>query len=174
MTPAGQNLTDSSNLDEFGRGEPIDPAAVPRQLKIELRYSQNGIPSFITSPLPERITRKGIPEDFLWIPAPPGQHRDWRRWWQAFEISARRERACWEKVQQAMATDLCHVEITSKPGRQWVQVPPDERFQPRKSTPTTAPDSGSGDTKPGSGGKPLYGQKTTRGKSGLRNEVQQD
>lgn len=187
-TVAGQDMSGLLKQNSSGRMQAADPTIMPAHLKLEFRYSHHGIPSFITSPLPQSMKYKGVPEDFLWISVPPGPQRNWGKWWDGFRSSARRERGAWEQVQIAMGSNSCFVEVTAKPGREWAKVPADGQFANVKFNFNMTADSGSGDNKPrsesgtgtgsgtgsGSGGKSSHAQKTNRGKSGLRNEVQQE
>lgn len=88
-------------------------------------FSKDGTPSFSCSAKPKTVT-DWIPEDFLWLDdidcyaSSPGSPESW---WSTLDAPAERNRSQWNKIQWAMAKFCCSVEVKSKPGVGWVEVP---------------------------------------------------
>jgi hypothetical protein len=128
-----------------------------RQLTLEWRYSQKGIPTFAVTPHPWFM--KKFPPDFLWIEDAPNYSID-ESWWDRLGEQAISDRDHWHYVQALMSGDICLVEAKSKKGGKWVKVAPQV---PKDNTGRTSiPNPGVGD----------HRSKTAYAASGLRNEVQ--
>ncbi|KAF4339564.1 hypothetical protein FBEOM_6514 [Fusarium beomiforme] len=150
-----------AQLGDFAR---LDLDAVTqeatRQLKLEWRFSQNGIPSFAVTPHPWFMSK--LPPDFLWVENAPSYSAD-KSWWDHLGEAAINDREHWHYVQALMSGNICLVEAKSKKGGKWAQVPP----LPLRTGNTARKPK----TNPGVG---VRRAKTTRAASALRNEVQQD
>ncbi|KAF4457764.1 hypothetical protein F53441_388 [Fusarium austroafricanum] len=127
-----------------------------RQLVLEWKFSQNGIPNFAVTPHP--LFMKEFPPDFLWIQRAPNYSHE-ESWWKEVGEIAINDRDRWNRVQELMARNLCLVVARSKEGGSWVQVGPEAPKEDHARN--MMPNSGPGNRR----------AKTTRGTSGLRNEV---
>ncbi|KAF9774912.1 hypothetical protein IL306_007035 [Fusarium sp. DS 682] len=150
-----------AQLGDFARlGLDTVTQEATRQLKLEWRYSQNGIPTFAVTPHPWFM--KKFPPDFLWIEDAPSYSAD-ESWWDRLGEAAINDRDHWHYVQALMSGNICLVEAKSKRGGKWVQVAPHP--VPKDNTVRNSK------TNSGVGNRRV---KTTRVASALRNEVQRD
>jgi hypothetical protein len=130
-----------------------------RQLRLGWRFTRNGIPTFVTTPQPQLMQEQGFPPDFFWVEAAP-RYSDDKQWWRTVRDQAINDRGRWRLVQDLMSSNVCLADICSKKGAKWVKVKPEA--QRSNFGKNLMPDSNSGARR----------AKTTRGTSGLRNEVQ--
>ncbi|KAF5632904.1 hypothetical protein F52700_6442 [Fusarium sp. NRRL 52700] len=148
----------SAQLGDFGRLnlESYTQEAT-RQLTLEWRYSEKGIPTFAVTPHPWFM--KKFPPDFLWIEDAPTYSAD-ESWWDRLGEKAISDRDHWHYVQALISGDICLVEAKSKKGGKWIKVAPQ------------VPQGNTGRTSMSNPGVGNYQSKTSGAASGLRNEIQ--
>ncbi|SCO82281.1 uncharacterized protein FRV6_06494 [Fusarium oxysporum] len=149
-----------AHLGDFGRLnlESYTQEAT-RQLTLEWRYSEKGIPTFAVTPHPWFM--KKFPPDFLWIEDAPNYSAD-ESWWDRLGEKAISDRDHWHYVQALMSGDICLVEAKSKKGGKWTKVAPQVSKGNAGRTSMSNPGVGN------------HQSKTAWAASGLRNEVQRD
>ncbi|KAF5555933.1 hypothetical protein FNAPI_5911 [Fusarium napiforme] len=148
----------SAQLGDFGRlNLESYTQETTRQLTLEWRYSEKGIPTFAVTPHPWFM--KKFPPDFLWIEDAPIYSAD-ESWWDQLGEKAISDRDHWHYVQALMSGDICLVEAKSKKGGKWIKVAPQ------------VPKGNTGRASMSSPGVGNYQSKMALAASGLRNEIQ--
>lgn len=150
----------SAQLGDFGRlNLESYTQETTRQLSLEWRYSEKGIPTFAVTPHPWFMNK--FPPDFLWIEDAPIYSAD-ESWWDRLGEKAISDQDHWHYVQALMSGDLCLVEARSKKGGKWIKVAPQVLKGNTGRTSMSYPGVGNCQSK------------TALAASRLRNEIQRD
>lgn len=118
----------------------------PHRLILAFQLSRDGVPYFACTPKTRAVFEDRYRHhEYLWVDGIRGISRAYSTdtFWKKFVERAASNEQSWYRVQQAIMTYQCVMEVESKPGVGWVYVPPTSPCR-KGSRPNNSPgDSGS-------------------------------